>query len=169
MTRSLITWAVQDDIQLEVLGIDPDQRAMTWARSHTDQRGLTFRCVTSTDLAETNEHFDIVISNHLLHHLREPEIDQLLADSAKLLRPGGLALHADISRHRLAYVAFALGTLPFRSNLLAGSFIRDDGLTSIRRSFTQAELELIVPHEWVVQRRAPFRLHLRLEPDRASN
>lgn len=168
VARSLMRWAQRDQLPLEVVGVDLDQRAVDWARGETQVDGLTFRCATSRELADSGERFEIVISNHLLHHLQEPEIEQLLADSERLLTVGGLAVHSDILRHRLAYAAFALGTLPFRSNVFAGSFIREDGLTSIRRSFTRAELEAVAPAGWIVCTRAPFRLHLRLEPEHAQ-
>ncbi|MFF3601817.1 class I SAM-dependent methyltransferase, partial [Kitasatospora indigofera] len=66
-------------------------------------------------------------------------------------------LHGDITRSRLAYAGFALGTLPFARSLLKGSYIRKDGLTSIRRSFRPVELEGALPAGWAVWPQSAFR------------
>ncbi|MET1156197.1 MAG: methyltransferase, partial [Arthrobacter sp.] len=64
-----------------------------------------------------------------------------------------LVVHSDIIRSRPAYVLFAAGTLPFFHR----SLIRRDGLTSIRRSYTPAELRAAVPPDWQVLRDSRFR------------
>ena len=69
----------------------------------------------------------------------------LLADSERLAGDGGVAVHGDIERTRLGYVGFALGTLPFERNLLAGSYIRADGSPRSGRSHTAAELAAVLP------------------------
>ena len=116
--------------------------------------------MTSTELARAGERFDVVLSNHVLHHLDGTEFGALLADSERLSRDGGVAVHADIERSRLGYVGFALGTLPFEPNLLKGSYIRPDGLTSIRRSHTARELARVLPPGWRVRRGFPSRLEV---------
>ena len=52
----------------------------------------------------------------------------------------------------LAYALFFAGSWPF-----TGSYIRQDGLTSIRRSYTAAELRAAAPPGWTVARRVPYR------------
>ena len=108
------------------------------------------RCSPSRSSRSAAERFDVVLSNHVLHHLPPAELGALLADSERLVAPGGVAVHGDIRRSLFAYAGFWLGTLPFARNLLAGSFIRADGLTSIRRSFTAAELAAAMPAGWRV-------------------
>jgi hypothetical protein len=44
-----------------------------------------------------------------------------------------------------------------------GSFLRTDGLRSIRRSYRPAELAALVSDGWQVRRAVPFRLLLRRE------
>ena len=102
----------------------------------------------------------MVTSNHVLHHLEGRAFGALLADSERLAGDGGIVVHGDIERTRLGYAAFALGTLPFERNLLAGSYIRADGLTSIRRSHTAAELAVALPPGWRVRRGFPSRLEV---------
>jgi len=158
--RALLGWARSDGLRMELTAIDPDERAVAWARSRPPVPGLVLRQATSRELADAAERFDVVMSNHVLHHLDGREFGALLADSERLARGGGLAVHGDIERSGPGYVAFALGTLPFVPNLLAGTFIRADGLTSIRRSHTAAELAALLPPGWRVRRGFPSRLEV---------
>jgi 2-polyprenyl-3-methyl-5-hydroxy-6-metoxy-1,4-benzoquinol methylase len=160
LPRALLRWARADGLRLEVTAIDPDERALDWALRQPAEPGLVLRRVSSADLATAGERFDVVTSNHVLHHLDGRQFGALLADSERLAGDGGIAVHGDIERTRLGYVGFALGTLPFERNLFAGSYIRPDGLTSIRRSHTAAELAAVLPAGWRVRRGIPSRLEV---------
>jgi 2-polyprenyl-3-methyl-5-hydroxy-6-metoxy-1,4-benzoquinol methylase len=160
LPRALLRWARADGLRLEVTAIDPDPRALDWALRQPAEPGLVLRRVSSADLATAGERFDVVTSNHVLHHLDGRQFGALLADSERLAGGGGIAVHGDIERTRLGYVGFALGTLPFERNLFAGSYIRPDGLTSIRRSHTAAELAAVLPAGWRVRRGVPSRLEV---------
>src|SRR5699024_4770859 len=151
---ALARWARRDGADLRVTGIDPDPRAHDWARRRPPVAGVRFRRALSADLVADGEQFDLVISNHLLHHLDREQLEGLLADSARLARHA--VVHSDIRRGRLAYALFSVLTWP----LFPGPFIREDGLTSIRRSFTPAELRRAVPSTWSVVGRGRFRLLL---------
>lgn len=158
--RALLRWARADGLRLEVTAIDPDERAFEWASRQPRTPGLVLRRATSAELAAADEQFDVVTSNHVLHHLDGREFGALLADSERLASGGGVVVHGDIERSRWGYVGFAAGTLPFSSTLLAGSYIRADGLTSIRRSHTAVELASMLPHGWRVRRGVPSRLEV---------
>lgn len=168
LARSLASWAARDGLRLLVTGIDPDERALDFARAlpplslPAGAELVSFRSALSSELADAGERFDFVISNHVLHHLSGAELGGLLADSERLCT--GLVVHADIARARLAYLGFALGTLPFFHR----SFIRADGMTSIRRSFTAPELRAVAPLGWRVERGQPSRLELRWRPSTRS-
>ncbi|MBC7441524.1 MAG: FAD-dependent monooxygenase, partial [Ramlibacter sp.] len=185
VARALARWAARDGLRLRVTAIDPDARAHAYATGLPELPGLTFRRALSSELVDEGLVFDFVVSNHVLHHLTGEQLGGLLADSERLAGgaaagprvaagvmagarartgtgpgPGaraGRVLHADIERSRFAYLGFGLGTWPF----FRRSFIRDDGLTSIRRSFTAAELRAVVPPGWRVTREHPSRLVLR--------
>lgn len=159
VSRAIAAWARRDRVAVHVTALDADERAIRWARGRGGD--VAYVCAHTSDLVRRGEAFDVVISNHLLHHLEADELPRLLSDSVRLLRPGGRALHRDIERTRFAYAAFAVGTLPFSGNLLAGSFIRPDGLTSIRRAYTAAELRAAAPDGWRLRRGFPARLELR--------
>ncbi|GLI27398.1 hypothetical protein ARHIZOSPH14_16400 [Agromyces rhizosphaerae] len=158
--RALLRWARRDGLGLAVTAIDPDVRAIRWGLRQPAPAGLVLRRAHSSDLVRVGERYDLVVSNHLLHHLDGEELGALLADSERLLRPGGLALHADIARSRWGYAGFGICTAPFQPNLLAGSYIREDGLTSIRRSHTVAELAAALPGDWRVRAAVPSRLEV---------
>ncbi|POH60548.1 class I SAM-dependent methyltransferase [Arthrobacter glacialis] len=151
VARSLARWAAADGLWLEVTAIDPDDRAFTFAQAQTPAPRLSFRKAFSSELAAEGAVFDVVISNHILHHLTAEEFAGLLADSADLATVA--VIHSDIARSPLAYALFAAGTLPF----FPGSFIRRDGLTSIRRSYTADELRAQAPPNWVVASERPYR------------
>ena len=132
--------------RLAVTGIDPDPRATAFARR---AGGIQVLEVHSREIASAS--YDFVISNHVLHHLSAEDAAGLFRDSERIARRA--ALHNDIRRSPLGYAGFSVLGLAF-----PGSFIRPDGLTSIRRSYTRAELAGTVPEGWTVRTIEPFRL-----------
>ncbi|GAB3541612.1 class I SAM-dependent methyltransferase [Arthrobacter tecti] len=151
--RAFARWALRDGIRLTITAIDPDERAFAFAKRRHDNEpapGLTFRRAFSSELVAKGEQYDVVTSNHVLHHLSPDELGGLLRDSELLSTR--LALHSDIERTRIGYPLFSLATLPF-----LGSYIREDGLTSIRRSYLARELRGVAPEGWRVERQFPFR------------
>lgn len=154
--RALATWAEADGLALEVTAIDPDERALRFA-AKTDAGGrVRYLAASSAELRARGERFDVVISNHVLHHLDDGARTALLDDSAALA--GRLAIHDDIERSRLAYGLYAVGALPFA----ADSYALVDGLRSIRRSYTAPELARLAPG-WRVERMFPWRVLLTRE------
>lgn len=149
LTRALASWATRDGLRLRVTGIDPDARANAFANALPPMRGVAFRRAFSSELVAEGERFDLVVSNHLLHHLSGAELGGLLHDSEQL---APRSLHADITRSPWAYAGFGISTLPF----FRDSYIRVDGLRSIRRSFTPAELAAVLPPGWTAVPRGPF-------------
>ncbi|MEK6309647.1 MULTISPECIES: methyltransferase domain-containing protein [Curtobacterium] len=151
LARALVRWAASDGFDVEVVGVDPDPRAIA-AADRSQQRGATFREQSSGDLVAAGERFDVVVSNHVLHHLADDERRGFLADSERLA--ASRVVHSDIRRSRSAYRSYALAS-PF---VAAGTFVRVDGLRSIRRSFTVDELRRVLPSGWVAESAAPHRV-----------
>lgn len=152
----LAAWAARDRRRVEITAIDPDRRAFEFALRRRRVDGVTFRQASTAELVAEGRRYDAVVSNHVLHHLDTAELPQFLAESAMLSR--GPVLHNDIRRSTAAYALFYAVSWPF-----PGSFIRDDGLTSIRRSYTAAELKASAPPGWAVAPRFPFRNLLTLD------
>lgn len=149
----LAAYAERDMIDASWLGVDPDARALAIAGEHRHP-ATSFRHADSAELRAEGQVFDAVISNHVLHHLASDELRAFASDSLAL--SSGPVLHADIARGRLAYALYAVGVTPFAP----GTFLRTDGLRSIRRSFRASELAdaLTGTGRWRVTNPVPFRL-----------
>ncbi|MBM7026620.1 class I SAM-dependent methyltransferase [Clavibacter zhangzhiyongii] len=154
---ALARWARRDGLRLRVVGLDPDPRAAAFTRSLPADPDVEFLRASSADLVADGRRFDLVTSNHVLHHLDEAAFDGLLADSAAL---APRAIHSDIARGRLAYAAYG----PLSRLVADGSFVHVDGLRSIRRSWTSVELALRVPAGWRVEGAVPFRVLVVRDP-----
>lgn len=152
VARALARWALRDGLDLRITGIDPDPRAHAWASARTARWAArrpraaapVFRRVTSRELVAAGETFDVVVSNHLLHHLDPGPLRELVADSERLARR--LVVHNDLVRSRAAYRLYAVGVLP----LAPGSFLRTDGLRSLRRAYLPRELRELAGPGWQV-------------------
>ena len=143
--------AARDGFTLECVGADPDPRAISAARERS-RPGVRFVAQDSTALLAAGERFDLVVSNHVLHHLDAAALASFTGDSLALST--GTVLHADIARGRMAYALYAVGIAP----LSAGTFLRVDGLRSIRRSYRASELAAALGSPWRVESPAPFRV-----------
>ncbi|WP_308805467.1 methyltransferase domain-containing protein [Nesterenkonia alkaliphila] len=143
--------ASRDGLEVTWTGVDPDPRAHHAARQR-QAPGITFMCCAAEDLIAQGNSFDLVLSNHVLHHLTADELSAFTAASRQLATVR--ALHSDIARSRLAYRLFSLGVAP----LSPGTFLRTDGLRSIRRSYRQDELSAALGPQWQVSSPVPFRL-----------
>lgn len=154
LVRRLAALARRDGLEVEWVGADPDPRAHAVASAHTGD-GARYVCADAAQLVLAGERFDAVVSNHVLHHLGG-ELPAFVAQSRAL--SDGLVLHGDIARSRPAFALYAIGITPFAP----GTFLRTDGLRSIRRSFTPAELHAVLdgsaPGQWAVSSPAPFRV-----------
>ena len=149
LAREFVRWSKLAGVPLGITGIDPDPRALEFARSAEDE-GVEFLAQTAQQLVGSGRRFDFVVSNHLLHHLDEEALPGFLSVTAELGRRA--VLHNDLRRHPAALMAFSL-TRP----LFSGSYIVEDGLRSIRRSYTPAELRGFLPDGWRLESLAPFR------------
>lgn len=149
--------AKKHGIDLQITGIETDERALNYVSELQIPESITFRHQALKEVVKAREHFDFVISNHLLHHLPEKEVDVLCQHSANLARKK--VLFNDLRRSGIAWTLFnALTLVGFKE-----SFIRTDGLISIRKSFTKTELQELAPAPFQVRNVAPFRLLLYLD------
>lgn len=147
-------WARDNDINLQITAIETDPRAIDFVQTLDAPPNITFRHCSSTDLVQEGRQFDVVISNHLLHHLNNTVLQKLLEESKKLSTKK--ILFNDIERSDVGYLLFNLFSRP----IFKSSFITQDGLTSIKRSYTKSELQQVVPEAWKVERLFPYRLLL---------
>lgn len=150
LLRFLGSQAEKDGFSVSLLGIDPDERAIEYARKQNSDVAIEYRTVHSSALVEEGRKFDLIVSNHVLHHLDPGQFKTLIQDSERL--SDGVVLHNDICRDDLAWFSFwPVG------GLCRKSFILEDGLRSIRRAWHPDELTALVPSSWEIRRKAPFR------------
>ncbi|MCT1607002.1 methyltransferase domain-containing protein [Nesterenkonia massiliensis] len=149
--RRLSSLAEKDGFTVRWTGVDPDPRAYETS-SAASPPNAQFLCTDAEAMWSTGERFDLVISNHVLHHLGADELTSFAEYSRRL--SSGLVLHSDISRSRLAYGLYSAAILP----VAPGTFLRVDGLRSIRRSYTPAELAATLGSPWRTSVPYPFRV-----------
>lgn len=143
--------AARDGFDVEWIGADPDPRAIAVAEERTTPR-VAFHCTDAAGLRAGGARFDVVLSNHVMHHLAPGEL-RVFADDTLALSDG-IVLHSDIRRSRLAYALYTVGITP----LAPGTFLRTDGLRSIRRSYLVDELAGALGENWRVEAGSPFRV-----------
>ncbi len=158
LARTLAGWARADGLRLAVTGVDPDPRALAFVRDQPPVEGVTYRATDTTALVAAGERFDLVTSNHLLHHLEPDGLTRVLQECTRLA--GELVVHSDLRRSRAAYLGWSVAARPAARD----TFLHTDGLRSIRRSFTPAELAAVAPTGWRVEPQRPFRLRATWSP-----
>jgi 2-polyprenyl-3-methyl-5-hydroxy-6-metoxy-1,4-benzoquinol methylase len=137
---------------LHVTGIDPnDVTAELMAKTSLPPLAAYRNCYLS-ELIKDGESYDFVISNHLLHHLQQPEIVALLGEVELVTKKR--AIMNDLSRSYISYIFFGALTLPIRKH----SFLHIDGLRSIRRSYRVKEFESLGLKNWRFKSKFPFRV-----------
>ena len=151
LVARLARFAERDGLDVRWLGVDPDPRAHAVAAGRASAR-IEFRATDAAALVAAGETFDAVLSNHVLHHLSGSGLRTFADESLALA--DGLVLHSDIRRGHLPYWLYAVGVTPFAP----GTFLRTDGLRSIRRSYRADELAAALGQPWRVETASPFRV-----------
>jgi 2-polyprenyl-6-hydroxyphenyl methylase/3-demethylubiquinone-9 3-methyltransferase len=103
-----------------VTGIDPAAEAIAAARSHARASGLriAYDIGVGEELPYADASFDAVICVDVLEHVRD--LGRVLAEVARVLRPGGLFLFDTINRNPVAHFV----TITIAEDLLAPSDAR---------------------------------------------
>jgi len=94
-----------DDRGARVTGIDPAARAVAAARAHAAETGRTIRYDEGVGeaLPYADAGFDAVVSVDVLEHVAD--LGQVIAETSRVLRPGGVFLFDTINRNRVASLA----------------------------------------------------------------
>ncbi len=140
--------------RLQITACDHDARVLAFARrNYGDEPGLTIVQANVLDLATTLPPADFIFANHLLHHLRDDEVHELLRNLTG--STANVILLNDLNRSRSSYFFYNI----FAALFLRHSFAHADGLQSIRRGFRTNELVKLLPDSafpetrpWMIQR-----------------
>ncbi len=87
--------------------IDPARRNIEAAKDHAAQTNLAidYRCVAAEELATEGALFDVVLAMEVVEHVRD--VGRFLAETAAMVRPGGMFAAATLNR-TLKSFAFAI-------------------------------------------------------------
>ena len=90
-TGSLVILIKRLHPDVEVVGLDPDPRALTRGRRKAARAGVSvqFEEGFSDTLPYPAESFDLVFSSFMFHHLRTDEQEKTLREVRRVLKPGG--------------------------------------------------------------------------------
>ncbi|MGY6553400.1 MAG: bifunctional 2-polyprenyl-6-hydroxyphenol methylase/3-demethylubiquinol 3-O-methyltransferase UbiG [Wenzhouxiangella sp.] len=94
-----------DERGAQVTGIDPAEGAIAAARAHAEQTGRTIRYEVGVGeaLPYAAQSFDAVVCVDVLEHVQD--LQQVIREVARVLRPDGLFLFDTINRNLLARLA----------------------------------------------------------------
>lgn len=129
----LLTEARRQKLKLRVTALDGDERIVRHAQKKC--AGVNGLEIHHAPLSEMRRFapVDFIFMNHVLHHLPDEIIPGVVREMAALARCCWIV--SDLLRSRWAYTGFHL-VGPFFTR----SFAFEDGLRSIRRGFTSADL-----------------------------
>ena len=90
-TGTLAIGIKRADPSIEVIGVDPDPRALARARRKAERAGVSIRFDEGFGdaLAHPGGRFDHVFSSMMFHHLSRDEQPRMLREVRRVLKPGG--------------------------------------------------------------------------------
>ena len=124
-------WAMRHRIAILPIGLERHRAA---ARLAADA-GIPTMLGDATTLPVRTRSVDIVLLSQVLHHFPRDAAIRLLAEAERVAQLGVIV--ADLQRSPLALAGFWVGA----RFLGFDAATRSDGLTSVRRGYTQTELE----------------------------
>lgn len=119
---------IATELGVEVVAIDQSPRMVELAQ----KRGVDARVGDVQALDFPDESFDCVVAAWMLFHV--PDLDRGLAESARVLRPGGRLVAATNGPDHLQELHDILGTEPVGS-----AFNGENGERALRRHFVRVE------------------------------
>jgi ubiquinone/menaquinone biosynthesis C-methylase UbiE len=118
--------------QIEIVGLDPDPKALARARRKAERAGLavTFEQGFGDELPFSERSFDRVISSFMFHHLETAQKPAVLREVRRVLRPGGSLHLLDFGGAGHGLGAFLARLVHREESLHANT---DDALTALMR------------------------------------
>jgi hypothetical protein len=151
LPQAAVRWGAGRGVRIIPVGLELNRAAAALAR----RRGLTTAVGCAGTPPVRDKGVDIVLVSQVAHHLTNSSVVHLIRTCDQLARRA--VILADLRRHPFAPASFWCGArlLGFDPVTVA------DGITSIRRGFTETELEGLLSVAGIsarVQRRPGFRL-----------
>jgi ubiquinone/menaquinone biosynthesis C-methylase UbiE len=122
----------RERIEVAAIGLDRSEAAARTARA--GMAGVA----NALDLPIRSRSVDVVVCSQVLHHFFDEEMRRVVAELHRVSR--GWVVIADLRRGLVPAVGFWLASFVFRFHWAT----RLDGVTSVMRGFTTAELETLV-------------------------
>lgn len=77
--------------ELEVWGVDYSAAGVAYAKKHYGKYGVKFEHMPGQNTSLKTEHFDFVISSHVIEHVTDDEAIAFMKETKRLLKKGGYA------------------------------------------------------------------------------
>lgn len=125
-----VRWASRRGIRLVPIGLERHRAAAALA-----QQAVPTLLAAAPDLPFRDRSVDLVIASQLLHHFAPETIVAICRAADRLARRGVIV--ADLRRSAVAAAGFRIGSRLLRFDPVT----RADGVTSVRRGFSEGELQ----------------------------
>jgi SAM-dependent methyltransferase len=156
MLRAIAKWARRRGIAVDLVGVDLNPNSEAIARAATPENlPIEYR---TGDYLDVPGPFDLIVSSLVAHHMSDDELDAFLRFMEAEAELGWFV--NDL--HRLAFPYYGFGLLC--RLLRVHPIVREDGQTSIARSFREEDWRAILDRAGLgegtarIVRRFPFRL-----------
>jgi len=134
LAQRAVAWGIRRGLTIVPIGLERHRTAAALAREHRLQ--MLLGCVGALPIREKS--VDIVVASQLAHHLTAERNVAFFRAADRAARVG--VVIADLRRSRWAVAGFWIG-----SRLLGfDPATRHDGITSVRRGFTERELQVML-------------------------
>ena len=133
--NSTVPWA-QAFPAAEVHGIDVAAPCLRFAHARAEAMGETLH-FSQQNAEATNfdsGSFDLVISHIMFHETSKPALKNIIEETYRLLRPGGLMLHLDVPRGDNPYQKFMSQWETYNNNEVFSAYMTDLDQVSIATS-----------------------------------
>jgi 2-polyprenyl-6-hydroxyphenyl methylase/3-demethylubiquinone-9 3-methyltransferase len=120
-----------------VTGLDADSSSLAVAADHDKTATVAYACADARSLPYADGSFQVVCAMDFLEHIDEPE--QVIAEAARVLAPGGLFFFHTFNRNWLAWLVVIKGVEWFVKNTpvdmhVLRLFLKPDEVTAMCRS-----------------------------------
>jgi len=147
-TGSLVIQLKRQHPHLEVVGLDPDRKALGRARRKASAAGVAVELDQgfSYALGYRSASFDLVLSSFMFHHLQHGERERTLREVYRVLKLGGRFLLLDFevresgTHHVLSRLFHKHATVEQNSEGRILGLMKDAGFTSARKLKGQSVL-----------------------------